>query len=107
MDRVRAFVSRRRYDVLALSVALVMAETQPVSAGQAGALAATISFLEGRANDLKFRLRGEAVPHPDVVVAVVDEKSVQKYGRWPWSRAQVAKAILNLHQAGAASIGLD
>jgi adenylate cyclase len=113
MDRVRAFVSRRRYDVLALSVALVMAvthiwaDTQPVSAGQAGALAAAIGFLEGRFGDLKFRLRGEVAPHPDVVVAVVDEKSVQKYGLWPWSRARVAKAILNLHQAGAGAIGLD
>ena len=111
--KVRAFVSRRRYDVLALSVALVMsaihfyADTQPVSAGQAGALAAGIGFLEGRAVDLKFRLRGQSTPHPDVVVAVVDEKSVQKYGRWPWSRVRVAKAITNLHDAGAAAIGLD
>ncbi|HZN92741.1 MAG TPA: hypothetical protein VFB81_08545, partial [Myxococcales bacterium] len=85
-NRLRAFVSRRRYDVLALSVALVMvlahtwADTAPVSSGQGGALAAWINFLEGRAADLKFRLRGPERSHPDVVVAVVDEKSVQKYG---------------------------
>src|SRR4051794_9345636 len=113
MNKLRAFVSRWRYDVLALSVALVMvavhfyADTQPVTAGQAGALAAGINFLQGRATDLKFRLRGQARPNPDVVVAVVDEKSVQKYGRWPWSRVRIAKAILNLHDAGAAAIGLD
>ncbi|HZN95030.1 MAG TPA: adenylate/guanylate cyclase domain-containing protein [Myxococcales bacterium] len=112
-NQVRAFVSRRRYDVLALSVALVMvavhfyADTQPVTAGQTGALAAGINFLQGRATDLKFRLRGQARAHPDVVVAVVDEKSVQKYGLWPWSRALTAKALLNLHQAGATAIGLD
>jgi len=112
-NRVRAFVSRWRYDVLALSVALVMvlvhtwADTEPVTTTQTGTLAAGINFLEGRATDLKFRLRGPVPSHPDLAVAVVDEKSVQKYGLWPWSRALTAKALLNLHQAGATAIGLD
>ncbi|HVE85919.1 MAG TPA: adenylate/guanylate cyclase domain-containing protein, partial [Myxococcales bacterium] len=113
MNRLRALVSRRRYEVLALSVALLLAivhtwaDTQPIQSGQAGAVAAAISFLEGRSADLKFRLRGEVRSHPDVVVAVVDEKSVQKYGLWPWSRSLVARALLNLHRAGANAIGVD
>jgi adenylate cyclase len=66
-----------------------------------------VHFLEGRATDLQFLVRGRRAPHPDVVVAVVDEKSAQRFGRWPWSRALVARALSELHQAGARSVGLD
>ncbi len=66
-----------------------------------------IHFLEGRATDLQFLVRGRRVPHPDVVVAVVDEKSAQRYGRWPWPRSLIARALLGLHQAGAGAVGMD
>jgi adenylate cyclase len=66
-----------------------------------------VHFLEGRATDLQFLVRGRRAPHPDVVVAVVDEKSALRFGRWPWSRALVARALSELHQAGARAVGLD
>ena len=51
--------------------------------------------------------RGVRAPHPDVVVAAIDERSVQRYGRWPWSRELLARAVARLHEAGPAAIGLD
>ena len=66
-----------------------------------------IHFLEGRASDLQFLVRGRRSPHPDVVVAVVDEKSAQRFGRWPWPRRLIADALTRLHQAGAKAVGMD
>src|SRR6266852_7874529 len=66
-----------------------------------------IHFLEGRASDLQFLVRGRRPPHPDVVVAVVDEKSAQQFGRWPWPRRLIADALTQLHQAGAKAVGMD
>jgi adenylate cyclase len=66
-----------------------------------------IHFLEGHASDLQFLVRGRRAPHPDVVVAVVDEKSAQRFGRWPWQRGLIASALMQLHQAGARAVGMD
>jgi adenylate cyclase len=40
-------------------------------------------------------------------VVAIDEKAVQRFGRWPWSRDRFAQGITALHQAGAAAVGLD
>lgn len=119
---MKNFLSRRRYELLALAIALVFsavhlwADAKPpvgLIAGKPRSLALTdavlrgIQALEGRATDFQFRLRGERSPHPDVVVVAIDEKSAQRYGLWPWPRTRIAAAIRNLHAAGAKAIGLD
>jgi len=44
----------------------------------------------------------------DVITVVnIDDKSMQALGQWPWPRFRVAKLLLELRNAGAASIGLD
>ncbi len=121
-----ALLSRRRFELLVLAISLVVcslhwwSDDQPVLGatlkGEDGAFASTavgrtllssIHTLEGRATDAQFRLRGPKAPHPDVVVAVVDEKSAQKYGLWPWSRSLIGQALLKLHEGGVAAIGMD
>ena len=37
----------------------------------------------------------------------LDEKSIQKFGRWPFSRSVYEKAFINLKQAGVEWIGFD
>ena len=114
------FLSRRRFELVALAIAGTLgafhlwSELQsPVeqTAHSRGPLldlfARGVQVFEGRATDLKFRLRGPQVPHPDVVVVAIDEKSVQRFGLFPWSRSVTARAIVNLHRAGARAIGLD
>jgi len=63
--------------------------------------------VQTRLTDTLFR----AAPSPrlgsTVVVISIDEKSLERYGRWPWSRALLAKLVENLATGGAKVIGLD
>lgn len=51
-----------------------------------------------RFNDINFALQ-EKKPSKDIVFVAVDEKSVNKYGRWPWNREILAKGIDGLVEA--------
>jgi adenylate cyclase len=42
-----------------------------------------------------------------VVVVDVDERSLARFGRWPWPRSTLAGLLEAIHAQGAASIGLD
>jgi adenylate cyclase len=109
------WVSRRRYElvglVVAVAVALLHFAVDGRQAGARGGAGSTairaFSALEGRASDLHLWVRGVRAPHPALVVAAVDERSVQRYGRWPWSRELQARAVARLHAEGPAAIGLD
>jgi len=57
--------------------------------------------------DLRFRTRGTITPNPSVVLAAVDEKSLQVEGRWPWPRAKIAALVDALNRDGARTIGFD
>ena len=43
----------------------------------------------------------------DIIVIGVDDRSIEKLGRWPWPRATLAKIIDNLNENGARQILLD
>jgi len=109
------WVGRRRYELVGLGVAAVLAllhwatdgRQAGTHTGPAAAVLRVVSALEGRASDIQLWARGVRAPHPDVVVAAIDERSVQRYGRWPWSRELLARAVSRLHEAGPAAIGLD
>ena len=40
----------------------------------------------------------------DIGIVTIDEKSIEKYGQWPWSRDVIAEVISNLRQSGAGVI---
>jgi adenylate cyclase len=107
-------VSRRRYELVGLGVAvLVVAVHLAIDGGQSGrrgvgsAAVRALSALEGRASDLHLSARGARRPHPDLVVVAVDERAVQRYGRWPWNRELLGKALERLHALAPSAIGLD
>ncbi|MGV7220485.1 MAG: CHASE2 domain-containing protein [Nitrospinales bacterium] len=67
-------------------------------------------FLEGielLLIDQRFINRGILPPGPEVVIAVIDEKSQDALGRWPWPRSTLAALVDKLTEAGAATIGFD
>lgn len=66
-----------------------------------------LELLELTALDVRFRARGEVKPGPEVVIAVIDEKSVHDIGRWPWPRVRLAELITALVSDGAKSIAFD
>ena len=42
-----------------------------------------------------------------VTIVDIDDKSLAKFGQWPWPRTRIADMIVNLTNAGAVAIGFD
>ncbi|MEE8400033.1 MAG: CHASE2 domain-containing protein [Desulfobacterales bacterium] len=57
--------------------------------------------------DLRFTARDRIAPGPYVTMAVIDEKSLAREGKWPWPREKMATLIAKLSDAGAAVITFD
>ena len=112
---MKTLLSRQRYLAAAFGVTFLLmavhlgADTRPAGTGSSvfSALHRFVNSTEGRITDVKFRLRGPLTPHPDVLLAVIDEASVQRYGRWPWPRDVLARALERFHDVGAKAVGLD
>ncbi len=66
-----------------------------------------LELIELKTYNLRLLSRGVRKPSPQVVLAVIDEKSIDKEGRWPWSRSKIARLIDLLSQDGAKVIGFD
>ncbi|HJT11297.1 MAG TPA: adenylate/guanylate cyclase domain-containing protein [Dongiaceae bacterium] len=46
-------------------------------------------------------------PNVPVVIAAIDERSLDKFGQWPWSRTTLAEITDRLTELGAAAIAFD
>jgi len=66
-----------------------------------------LDLIELRTYDLRFQSRGAMTPSPAVVLAMVDEKSLDAEGRWPWPRAKLARLVDALSRDGAKVIAFD
>jgi adenylate cyclase len=64
-------------------------------------------LIELKTFDIRFKWRGVKTPSPAIVNAVIDEKSLDKEGRWPWPRSKMAKLVNKLSDDGAKVIGFD
>lgn len=67
----------------------------------------TFDLIEAKLYDIRFKLRGSIPPPDSVVIATIDEKSLERLGRWPWSRSVLARLVDRLNQADAAVIAFD
>ncbi|MFA4910702.1 MAG: adenylate/guanylate cyclase domain-containing protein [Desulfobacteria bacterium] len=66
-----------------------------------------LDLMELKALDLRFISRGSVKPGSEVVIAAIDEKSLDELGRWPWSRKKIARLIDTLTRYEVRSIGFD
>jgi len=66
-----------------------------------------LELLELKTMDLRFISRGVREPGGSVALAVIDEKSLDAEGKWPWPRAKIARLIDYLSEDGAKVIGFD
>jgi adenylate cyclase len=66
-----------------------------------------LDLIELRARDYRFLQRGAQAADPDIVIVAVDDASVERFGRWPWSRGVMAQLLDRLDSANPAVIGLD
>jgi adenylate cyclase len=67
-----------------------------------------IHLLDLKSLDLKFQTRTlDDLPPPQVIIAAIDEKGVEQFGLWPWSRAVIGQFITAATAGGAKVIGFD
>ncbi len=65
------------------------------------------NVLEEKALDMRFTMRGKIAPGPETVIAAIDEKSINKLGRFPWPRSVWARVVDRLTEDGAKVIVFD
>lgn len=66
-----------------------------------------LEFVELQTLDLRFKSRGVIQSNDAIVLAVIDEKSLDKEGRWPWPRSKIAQLVDYLSDDEAKVIGFD
>ena len=64
-------------------------------------------ILEQKALDLQFAIRGPIKPGPETVIATIDEKSINRLGRFPWPRSTWGRVVDRLTEEGAKVIVFD
>lgn len=66
------------------------------------------SFFEDRFFDLRMKQTIDPEKKDDrLVLAAIDDKSLSKIGRWPWSRTEIIKLVNKLNHYGAKVIAFD
>ncbi len=78
-----------------------------IIAGSSRHILPFLDIIELKTIDLRFVARGEKSPGRDVVLAVIDEKSLEKEGKWIWPRKKIAALVQRLVEAGARTIVFD
>ncbi len=66
-----------------------------------------LEVLEEKSLDMRFAVRGVVAPGPETVIVSIDEKSINKLGRWPWPRSVWGRVVERLTQEGAKVIVFD
>lgn len=64
-------------------------------------------ILEQKTLDMRFLIRGPITPGPETVIAAIDEKSINKLGRFPWPRSVWGRVVDRLSEEGARVIVFD
>ena len=66
-----------------------------------------LDLMELKTVDLRFEARERISPNPGIVLAVIDEKSIAREGKWIWPRSKLADLVTKLSKAGASVIAFD
>ena len=64
-------------------------------------------ILELKMLDVQFAVRGPLKPGPETVIATIDEKSINRLGRFPWPRSLWGRVVDRLTEEGARVIVFD
>jgi adenylate cyclase len=66
-----------------------------------------LEILEDKVYDLRFKMMGKTKAPDNIVIAAIDEKSIEKIGRWPWGRDRIAQLLNRLTKAEAELVVFD
>jgi adenylate cyclase len=93
---------------LAVGLACTALHVLDVLFARKGSQLPVVSRVEHAAQDwVLTALRGPRQPSGQVVVVAIDERSIEAEGRWPWSRAKLARLVDALAGGGVAAVGFD
>ncbi len=62
---------------------------------------------EYQALDFLFKVRGEREVNPNIVIIEIDDKSIEEFGRWPWTRGYHAALLEILNNNKPKAITFD
>ena len=68
---------------------------------------APLETISSKSYDYFFKLRGSVPPPENIIIAAIDENSLAKLGRWPWSRDKLSLLVNILSEAGTELIVFD
>ncbi len=66
-----------------------------------------LTRLENTFLDFQFKVRGIRPVSQKVVLVVIDDRSLEELGRWPWSRTQQSKLLSAISKGQPKVIGID
>ena len=66
-----------------------------------------LHLIELKLYDMRFQQRRPQPPSGVVAMAMIDEKSLDQEGRWPWPRSKMAELLEKLSQDGAKVVAFD
>jgi adenylate cyclase len=69
-----------------------------------------VQYVREKCFDMYQILKPRTPPAPEdrlVLIVDIDEKSLQEYGQWPWSRKVMAGLVANLHNMGVGVVAFD
>ena len=92
MKRVGFFIGLA---IVSFMFFLALVESRPIDA------------FEEKLWDLRFKLRGPITPPDNIVILSIDEKSIERIGRWPWRREKIAELINRISSSNPKVIALD
>lgn len=81
-----------------------------IQAGYLPGLDRLYERLELLTYDIRMQLHLAAEPEvalTPIVIVDIDEESLRREGRWPWSRARIGDLVMGLGQSGAVLVGFD
>ena len=70
-------------------------------------LAGFVESLETKTYDLRFRVRGQTLPSPHIVIVAIDQATLERLGSWPFSRLEYVRLLEQLNAHGARAVGFD
>ena len=66
-----------------------------------------LAYLDLRAYDVLLQSAHRFQTSGRVVIVNLDERSLARFGRWPWPRSRLAQLVEKIGALGAASVGID
>lgn len=66
-----------------------------------------VEEMSRRLGDAFFRLRGPQQTSKTVAIVLIDDASLERFGRWPWPRGLVGRLLLAVSKEKPAAIGID